>query len=83
MPVELIVAIAGAVLGWLGFLEKRFQDMNATFERRLNEKNEINQVVQAELRGDIARLENKIDMLLAFELQRPRKTLLNEFQHKE
>jgi hypothetical protein len=59
--------------------------MRTNFETRLTEKNEINKVIQDELKGDIARLENKIDMLLAFELQRPRKTLLNEFSahHKE
>jgi len=79
MSIEIIITISTLIVGWLGFLEKRFSDMRTNFETRLTEKNEINKVIQDELKGDIARLENKIDMLLAFELQRPRKTLLNEF----
>lgn len=82
MSIEVIIAIGTAILGWLGFLEKRLSNIKADFEQRLNEKNEINKVIQSELRADIARLENKIDMLLAYEMRKPLRTLLNELEDK-
>ena len=70
MSIEISIAIGGAILGWLGFLEKRLRDINLGFERRLTEKNEINQVVQKDIKHDIERLEEKIDLLLKLEYLR-------------
>ncbi len=69
---DLIWPISGIILGWLGFLEKRFRDMRNELEARIESKNQINEIVQSNLKESIVRLESKIDMLIQLQIGRGR-----------
>jgi hypothetical protein len=64
MDLQLVIAVIGALAGWQGFTEKRLQAMKTAFDEKLVEKDKLNQVVQQNLKDDIARLETKIDVML-------------------
>lgn len=75
---QLILGVVGALGMWLGLVEKRLYDMNTHFEEKLRDKNAINEIVQRELKDDIARLETKIDMLLKINFSNGFKDSKNE-----
>lgn len=64
------LAIAGALGTWNAFLEKRIMDMKEQFKEKLQDKQDLNESVQASLREQILRLEDKIDRLIELNIQR-------------
>lgn len=68
MDINMLLGILGLLTGWMVFLETRLYRMNAALEKRIEEKNEINKVIQLALKEDIARLETKIDMLINLQI---------------
>lgn len=52
-----------------GLYEWRIRAMYAQFKEKIDDKNQVNQIVQDELKGDIARLEAKIDMLINLQIR--------------
>lgn len=62
--VQTIIAIATAMGGAISFMEMRMQRMYQQIQEKIADKNEVNKVIQEQLRQDMARLEAKIDMIL-------------------
>ncbi len=68
MDLQVIIPIAGLILGWLGFMEKRLNTMMKEVERKIKDSNRLNEVIQLNLKEDIARMEQKIDMLIQLQI---------------
>ncbi len=62
--VQLTIAVAVAIGGAVGFIEMRIAKMYQQIKEKMEDKEEINKVIQQSLKEDIARLETKIDVLL-------------------
>lgn len=67
--IQIVIAITAAVGGAIGFMEMRINRMYTTLQEKIEDKNQINRVVQESLKEDIARLEAKIDMLLQMSIK--------------
>ncbi len=67
--IQLLISVALAVGSAVGFMEMRLSKMYTLLQEKINDKNEINKVIQESLKEDIARLETKIDMLLQLNIR--------------
>ena len=65
---NIIIPITGLIIAWLGFLERRLAVQRAEIMKQIENSDKLNQVVQVNLKEDIARLENKIDMLITLQI---------------
>ncbi len=72
MTWSILLSLMGVLGAWLGFIEKRLHDVQTRFEEKLESKNELNRVIQQDLKEDISRLENKIDMLINLQIRLPK-----------
>lgn len=61
-----MLSILGLLMGWLGFIEKRLKDMKFDLEQKLLDKQELNKLTQENLKEDMLRLEQKIDVVLSY-----------------
>ncbi len=62
--ISIIGVAASVIIGWIAFLEKRMQALKAEIREKLNDRDQINKIVQDSLKEDIARLESKLDTLV-------------------
>ncbi len=62
--IYVLTGVFGLLGAWLGFIEKRLNNMQRMIEEKIKDKDEIHNVVQQGLKEDINRLEEKIDKLL-------------------
>jgi hypothetical protein len=70
MDISSIIFITiAAVTAAATYIEWRIRIVETRFLEKLADRDQINQVVQTELKADIARLEAKIDQLLQIQLQ--------------
>ena len=74
IELELLIPLAGLVIAWLGFIEKRLHSLKNELESRLKDREKIERIVSDGLKEDIERLEgamlrleNKIDKLLGID----------------
>lgn len=65
-----IISLISIATGLAGFVEWRIRTMYAQLDDKIKDKNEVNEVIQQELKNDIARLESKIDMLIQLQIKR-------------
>ena len=66
---SIIFTCLGILGSWTVFVEWRIRTMQANVRDKIEDRDEINKVVQAALRVDIARLEAKIDQLINLQLK--------------
>lgn len=64
VDMNIIAGLITIIFTWLGFNEKRMSSLRAEFKEKIADREEINRIIQNELKGDINRLEGKIDSLL-------------------
>lgn len=67
--IQVILCVIGGLTTWNAFIEKRIQSMYKQLVEKIDAKQELNQVIQGELKDDIKRLENKIDTLININLE--------------
>lgn len=64
MDLSQVATILSILAGVSVFFEWRIRTMQAQFKEKIEDKERINQIIQIELKEDIARLEAKIDTLI-------------------
>ena len=69
MTIEAIISVLALMASMGSFFEWRIRVMQAQMKEKLADRDAINQVIQNELRGDVARLEAKIDMLIQLQIK--------------
>lgn len=63
VPIELLLTCIGVLGTWLGFMEKRLQNMSKNFVEKMGDKDKIHEVIQKGLKEDIDRLEHTVNRL--------------------
>ena len=71
VDIELVLSVLGGILAWIGYMERRMYAVRTEVkefmeekERSFKERGEITKEAQQDIRGQILRLEDKIDELI-------------------
>lgn len=63
----IVVTILGA---WMAYIEKRFAGLKHIIDEKVIQQEKINNIVTSELKDDVKRLEQKIDKLIDYHLNK-------------
>lgn len=69
MAPNIVIALIGLILTWLVFNEKRMLTMREQLIEKIQDKQELNEVVQTALKNQLDRVEGKMDMLIQLNLE--------------
>lgn len=67
--IHIVIASIGLILTWLVFNEKRMLTMREQLIEKIQDKQELNEVVQTALKNQLDRVEGKMDMLIQLNLE--------------
>lgn len=67
---SLVFTCIGLLFTWNGIQERRLNEMLSYVEKRMKDKQDLNEAAQSDLKDDVKRLETKIDMLIELQLKK-------------
>jgi hypothetical protein len=67
-PLYILFAILGVLGSYAGFIEMRLRSMMEQMQEKIKETNRVNEVIQTNLKENLIRIEEKVDMLIKMQL---------------